>query len=139
MRISWRSVVISLAPAIFICSAASGAGGVVSSGPKPIFNTITNELPKTPTANVRVFVGTLDAGATTLWHKHLSPPFVYVESGSATWEFQGGRAPETRTTGQVMLEPANVAVRLANHGAAPVRVVMFSVTKPDEPFFVPAH
>jgi quercetin dioxygenase-like cupin family protein len=139
MPISWASLVIGLALAVVTWVATASADDVVSSPPTPVFKAITGDLPKTPTANVRVFVGTLDPGATTLWHMHLSPPVVYVDSGSATWEFQGGRAPETRTAGQVMLEPANVVVRLANHGVVPARVIMFSVTKPDEPFFVPAH
>jgi quercetin dioxygenase-like cupin family protein len=139
MRISWPLLVSGLAFTAFVCGEAARADDVISSPPKPVFNVVTGDLPKTPTANVRVFVGTLDPGDITLWHMHLSPPIVYVESGAATWEFQGGRASETRTAGEVMLEPANVAVRLANHGTVPVRVVMFSVTKPDEPFFVPAH
>lgn len=139
MQISWQSVVVGLALTAFAWAGTARADNAVSSPPTPVFSAVPGDLPKTPTAHVRVFVETLDPGAITLWHTHLSPPVVYVESGSATWEFKSGRAPETRTAGQVELESANVVVRLANHGTVPVRVVMFSVTKPDEPSFVPAH
>jgi quercetin dioxygenase-like cupin family protein len=115
------------------------AGAPVTQGPPMILNVVTNDMPKTPTARVRVFVGTLDPGDVTFWHVHDAPPIVYVQSGVGTWEFKDGRKAIVGRAGQAVVEPAHVGVRLANRGTTTVRVVMFSVTKPDDPFLRPAR
>ncbi len=134
-------------PAVLACAALVivGTGSVraasapVTQGPPMILNTVTSDMPKTPTARVRVFVGTLDPGDVTFWHVHDAPPIVYVQSGVGTWEFKDGRRAVVGRAGQAVVEPAHVGVRLANHGTTTVRVVMFSVTKPDDPFLHPAR
>lgn len=141
MSVKVRSLPLLLTP--IVCVVLLGAtpretSGVVSTPPQMILNETTSALPKTPTASVRVFVGTLSPGDVTFWHIHASPPIVYVESGAATWEFKGGRRAETRHVGQAMLEPANVAVRLVNRGATTVHVVMVSASAPGVPFMRPA-
>jgi len=137
-----RLIRVLLVSAVLL--AVPGAGSVaatapVTQGPPMILNVITNDMPKTPTARVRVFVGTLDPGDVTFWHVHDAPPTVYVQSGVGTWEFKDGRKAIVGRAGQAVVEPAHVGVRLANHGTTTVRVVMFSVTKPDDPFLRPAH
>jgi len=141
MNIKTRALL--LAPIVWIVvvggtTSPAGAPGVVSTPPQMILNETTPDLPKGPNANVRVFVGTLAPGDVTFWHVHASPPIVFIESGTATWEFRDGRPPETRQAGQAILEPANVPVRLANRGTTTVRVVMVSATKPGDPFMRPA-
>jgi quercetin dioxygenase-like cupin family protein len=127
---------ITLLGGAAVRGAASTA--VVSQPPQMILNAVTQDLPKTPSARVRVFVGTLAPRDVTFWHLHDSPPIVYVEHGTGTWEFKGGRPSETRHAGQAIVEPAHVAVRLANHGTTTVSVVMVTATEPDEPFMRPA-
>lgn len=105
----------------------------------PVLDTTTNELPKTPTADVHVRAGSLPPGSATAWHTHPSPPFVYVVSGTGTWEYKDGQPPEIRRTGQAIMEPANVVVRLVNRGTSPLRMVIFQVSKPGDPVIRPAN
>ncbi len=136
-----RTFLVLTAGTALVTGAAVRGGAstaVVSQPPQMILNQVTADLPKTPSARVRVFVGTLAPGDVTSWHVHDSSPIVYVEHGTGTWEFKGTRPPETRHAGQAIVEPAHVAVRLANHGTATVSVVMVTATAPDQPFMRPA-
>ncbi|HLI96469.1 MAG TPA: cupin domain-containing protein, partial [Candidatus Baltobacteraceae bacterium] len=82
--------------------------------------------------------GSLAPGAITIWHTHPFPPFVYIVSGSGTWEFKNGRPSEVRSTGQAIEEPANVVTRIVNGGKSPLNLVIFQVSKPGTPVLVPA-
>jgi hypothetical protein len=44
-----------------------------------------------------------------------------------------------KKAGEALLEPINVKVRAANHSGAPVKVVIFQVSDPEQPFMHVAH
>ncbi len=132
------AVLSGIALLTMIHADAAGSSKVVTTAAQPVLNVITSALPKTPSADVRVLTATLAPGYSTFWHTHPSPPFIYVESGTATWEYKGGRSPDTRHAGQAIMEPANVIMRIANRGTTSVSVVIFQVSKPGEPRILPA-
>jgi quercetin dioxygenase-like cupin family protein len=101
--------------------------------PPPVLNVTTDAMPKTPNADVWVLAATIAPGSASIWHTHPTPPFVYVASGTGTWEYRGGRARDVRHAGQAIMEPANVVMRIANHGTTTLNLVIFQVTKPGEP------
>lgn len=98
----------------------------------------TADMPRTPTVAVEVRKGTLAPRSTTIWHTHPSPPFVYIESGTGTWEFKDGRPSQTRSTGQAIEEPANVVTRIVNGGTSPLSLVIFQVSKPGDAVLISA-
>lgn len=106
---------------------------------QPVLSVTTDALPKTPNAEVRVLTAIIAPGSATIWHTHPTPPFIYVESGTAVWEYKGGRPPETRHAGQAIAEPPNVVMRIVNRGTATVNMVIFQATKPGEPRIVPVR
>jgi quercetin dioxygenase-like cupin family protein len=101
--------------------------------PPAVLNVTTDAMPKTPNADVWVLALTIPPGSASIWHTHPTPPFVYVESGTGTWEYRGGRPQDVRHAGQAIMEPANVVMRIANNGTTPLSLVIFQVTKPGEP------
>jgi quercetin dioxygenase-like cupin family protein len=120
--------------------AQSGPLPSVVATPQPgLLDVTTDDLPKTSPAAVEIRKGTLIAGAATIWHTHPSPIFVYVETGTGTWEYKDGRAPEKRSTGQAIEEPANAVTRIVNPGTSRLELVIFQVSKPGDPVLVPAR
>jgi quercetin dioxygenase-like cupin family protein len=120
-------------------SAHGNAPAVLTTPLPAILDATTAALPKTPTAAVEIRRGALAPGATTLWHTHPSPPFVYVESGTGVWEYRDGRPSETRHAGQAIEEPAGVVTRIANRGGTTLSLVIFQVSKPGDPVLIPAR
>lgn len=113
---------------------------VVVATPLPaVLDVTTGDLPKTPTVAVEIRKGALAPGAATIWHTHLSPPFVYVESGTGTWEYRDGRPSETRSAGQAIEEPANLVMRIVNRGTSSLNLVIFQVSKPGDAVLVHAR
>ena len=100
--------------------------------PAPILNVVTSDLPKTPTADVRVIAVTLAPGDSTHWHTHPTPPFVFVQSGTGIWEFRGGRSSEAHHGGEAVMEPVNVVTRIVNRGTTPLNLVVFQASRPGE-------
>jgi len=47
-----------------------------------VLTVITTSIPKSDTREVRILTATLPPGATSTWHTHPSPPFVYVIEGA---------------------------------------------------------
>ena len=111
----------------------------VAKTPLPAALDVTSgDLPKTATVAVEVRRGAIAPHASTIWHTHPSPPFVYVESGTGTWEFKDGRPSLTRNAGEAIEEPANVVTRIVNAGTGPLNLVIFQVSKPGDPVLMPA-
>ena len=50
--------------------------------PAAVLTVITTSIPKSDTREVRILTATLPQGATSTWHTHPSPPFVYVIEGA---------------------------------------------------------
>lgn len=133
---------LALAAAVVLLPAVGRTQGAQSKNivrkPLPaVLDVTTGDLPKTPTAAVEIRKGAVAAGGTTIWHTHPSPSFVYVESGAGTWEFRG-QPPQVRTAGQAIEELPNVVTRIVNHGATPLNLVIFQVSKPGQPVLTPA-
>lgn len=123
-----------------VVRAQDQAAPAVAKTPLPAALDVTSgDLPKTPTVAVEVRSGSLAPHAATIWHTHPSPPFVYVESGTGTWEFKDGRPSLTRSAGQAIEEPANVVTRIVNAGTAPLNLVIFQVSKPGDHVLIPAN
>ncbi|MFY9720150.1 MAG: cupin domain-containing protein [Candidatus Cybelea sp.] len=107
--------------------------------PQPgILDVTTGDLPKTSPVAVEIRKGTLAPSEATIWHTHPSPIFVYVENGTGSWEYRGGRPAETRTAGQAIEEPANAVTRIVNSGTSRLDLVIFQVSQPGAPVLVPA-
>jgi quercetin dioxygenase-like cupin family protein len=140
----FRSALAVVALTIAVTLVAARAKGdlspAVAATPLPaILDVTTGQLPKTPTVAVEIRKGTLAPGAATIWHTHPSPPFIYVESGTGTWEYRDGRPSETRSAGQAIEEPPNVVTRVLNGGTSPLNLVVFQVSKPGDAVLVPAR
>ena len=107
--------------------------------PQPgILDVVTGDLPNTSPVAVEIRKGRLAPGAATIWHTHLTPIFVYVESGTGMWEYKTGRAPQTRSAGEAIEEPANAITRIVNSGNSTLDLIIFQVSKPGAPVLVPA-
>lgn len=134
------SVALLVAAVLWIAARAqSGSLPPVVATPQPgILDVVTGDLPKTPVAAVEIRKGKLAVGAATIWHTHPTPIFVYVESGTGTWEYKAGRAPQTFGAGQAVEEPANVVTRIVNSGSSALDLVIFQVSKPGAPVLIPA-
>ena len=104
----------------------------IVTAPAPILNVVTSDLPKTPTADVRVIAVTFAPGGATHWHTHPTPLFVYVQSGTGIWEFRGGRRSEAHHAGEAVMEPVNVVTRIVNRGTTPLNLVVFQASRPGE-------
>lgn len=128
----------AIAFSIAIPADGNAPSNVITKPLQAVLNVTTTELPKTQSAEVQVRSGTLAPGSSTFWHSHPSPPFIFIESGTGTWEYRGDRPPDTRRAGQAIMEPANVVLRLVNRGATPLRIVIFQVSKPGDPVLRPA-
>jgi quercetin dioxygenase-like cupin family protein len=117
----------------------NGPPKVLSGPARSVLTVTTNALPTTSTAQVQIRSGVLAPGSSTAWHTHPSPPFVYVVSGTGTWEYRDGRGAQIRRSGEAIMEPANVTTRVVNRAPTPLSFVIFQVSKPGEPVIVPAR
>jgi quercetin dioxygenase-like cupin family protein len=104
----------------------------------PALKQVTTEYPKADKLETRVMTATLAPGSTSPWHTHASPVAVYVVEGTFTLEFDG-RDAIAKKAGEALLEPINVKVRAANRSDAPVKVVIFQVSEPQQPFMHVMH
>ena len=104
----------------------------------PALKQITTEYPKGEKLETRVMTATLVPGTTSPWHTHASPVAVYVVEGTFTLEFDG-RDAISKKAGEALLEPINVKVRAANRTNTLVKVVIFQVSEPDQPFMHVTH
>jgi quercetin dioxygenase-like cupin family protein len=62
-----------------------------------------------------------------------APGVGYVLEGTFTLEMEG-RAPVAVKAGQSLVEPPHVKMTGYNRGAEPMKVVIFYVSAPNEPF-----
>jgi len=105
----------------------------------PVLKQLSTEYPKADQLETRVMTATLQPGTASPWHTHAAPVTVYVLEGTFTLELEN-RAPITLKAGQALLEPINVKMRAANHDPVqPAKVVIFQVSRPEDPFLHPAH
>jgi len=105
----------------------------------PALKQITTEFPKADRLEARVLTATILPGTVSPWHTHAAPVAVYVIEGVFTLELEN-RDPVTLKAGQALLEPINVKMRAANRDAAqPAKVVIFQVSRPEDPFLHPSH
>ena len=89
-------------------------------GTPALLTVTTSSIPKSDTQEVRILTATLPPGATSTWHTHPSPPFVYVIEG-AMIEVNAGRA---------IAEPTGEVIRAVNRGTVPTKLVIFYVAPP---------
>ncbi len=136
--ISAVAVLAAVVPAIVVRAQGNPSPGVATTPVPAVLDVTTGDLPKAATVAVEIRKGAIAPGASTIWHTHPTPPFVYVESGTGRWEYKNGRAPDVRSDGQGIEEPANVVTRIVNTGSTPLTLVIFQVSRPGDPVLVPA-
>jgi quercetin dioxygenase-like cupin family protein len=114
---------------------ASAAQGMQP--PKTVLKQVADSIAKMPQHEVRVVTATLPAGVTGGWHKHSAPVYVYLSEGVATLELDDGTLHHFET-GEVVVEPADTAMRTVNRSATePAVFVTFQVSDPGQPFSEP--
>ena len=102
--------------------------------PKTVLKQVTDTIAKMPQHEIRVVTATLPAGVIGGWHKHAAPVYVYLSEGVATLELDGGTLHHFET-GEVVIEPADTAMRTVNRSATePAVFVTFQVSDPEQPF-----
>lgn len=103
----------------------------------PLHREVVAGMPTLESQEVRVLFATLQPGDRTPRHSHRHPVTVYVIEGEFTLEYDG--LPSVRAeAGEVIIEPAGVAMTGHNRGSVPARMAIFFVCAPDEPFADPA-
>ncbi|WP_207485761.1 cupin domain-containing protein [Arenibaculum pallidiluteum] len=102
----------------------------------PALKEVSKDFPTGGALEARVMTATLEPGTTSPWHTHSAPVAVYVVDGTFTLEMEDRTV--SLKSGQAMLEPVNVKMRAANRDTTPVRVVIFQVSPPEDPFLVPS-
>lgn len=95
-------------------------------------------MPTDDKQEIKVLTATLKPGDTTPFHTHAHPVTAYVLEGTFTLEMEG-RAPVIVKAGQSLVEPPNVKMTGYNRGAEPMKIVIFYVSGPNEPFLHLAH
>ena len=95
----------------------------------PLLSTTTTasgqpiEYPKTDKPEVSVLLVEIPPGAETGWHKHPSPCYAYILSGTVTVELEGGKS-YTFHAGQAFAETVNILHNGKNTGVDPVKIIM---------------
>jgi quercetin dioxygenase-like cupin family protein len=107
--------------------------------PKLLLKDVVAGMPKLDQQEIKVLAGTLPPGGTTPFHTHQYPVTAYVQEGTFTLELEG-RPPLVKKAGEAFTEPPNVKMTGYNRSATePLKVVIFYVSGPGEPFLHPAH
>lgn len=86
---------------------------------------------------VRVVRATIEPRTAASWHRHPSPVYLYVVSGSLTLEVEGQDA-RTISGGEAMAEPLGAEMRAVNEGDVPVEVVVFQISPGEQKFLEPS-
>ena len=88
--------------------------------------------PKGDKLEVRLATATIEPGAVGRWHTYPNHSVVYVVEGTVTVEFRD-REPRVYKAGEGFIEPINTALRGANTGQTPAKLVIFQLSPPDVP------
>ena len=136
-----KSLIVSaVLPAVLLAGMGAAVAQQETARPDPpVLKQVTGEFPKADQLEARVMTATVQPGTVSPWHTHTAPVTVYVLEGTFTLEVEN-RDPITVKAGQALLEPINVKMRAANRDPAQAtKVVIFQVSKPEDPFLHPAH
>ena len=95
-------------------------------------------MPKGDQQEIKVLSATLKPGDKTPFHTHQYPVIAYILEGTFTLEMEG-RPPLVKKAGEAFTEPPNVKMTGFNKGDVPMKVVIFYVSGPGEPFLHPVH
>ena len=107
--------------------------------PEILVKDIVAGMPKLDQQKIKVLAATIQPGGKTPFHTHQYPVTAYVLEGTFTLEMEG-RPPLVKKAGEAFTEPPNVKMTGYNRSAAePMKVVIFYVSGPGEPFLHPAH
>lgn len=144
-RFMWRNVQMFkrgsfwLAGALLLVGVIGNAQeqGVVR--PQVLMREIVAGMPKGEKQEVRVLNVTFQPGDRTLFHTHRHPVTVYVLEGVFTMEIEG-RETITVKAGEAKMMPLHANMTGYNRSSgAPLRLVAFYVSDPDEPFLDPVQ
>lgn len=102
----------------------------------PLHREVVRGMPIQPEQEIRVLFSTLLPGDVTPYHSHRFPVTVYMLEGTFMLELDG-RESLSITAGEVLVEPAGVAMTGFNKSNVPARMVLFYVCAPEAPFADP--
>ena len=106
--------------------------------PDLLVKEVVTGMPKVDQQEIKVLSATLKPGDKTPFHTHQYPVTAYILEGTFTLEMEG-RPPLVKKAGEAFTEPPNVKMTGYNRGTEPMKVVIFYVSGPGEPFLHPAH
>ena len=106
--------------------------------PDLLLKEVVTGMPTADKQEIKVLTAILKPGDKTPFHTHAYPVTAYVLEGTFTLEMEG-RAPITVKAGQSLVEPPNVKMTGYNRGTEPMKIVIFYVSGPNEPFLHLAH
>jgi quercetin dioxygenase-like cupin family protein len=102
----------------------------------PLHREVVPRMPVAEAQEIRVLHAVLLPGDVTPYHSHRHPVTVYMLEGVFTLELDG-MTPVDIETGQIFVEPAGVNMTGRNKGDVAVRMALFYVCDPGEPFADP--
>lgn len=103
----------------------------------PLHRQAVRSMPVAAEQEIRVLQAVLLPGDRTPRHTHRHPVTVFMLEGEFTLEFDGLPTAVVRA-GEVLVEPAGVAMTGGNRGDVAARMVLFYACAPGEPFADPA-
>jgi quercetin dioxygenase-like cupin family protein len=106
--------------------------------PSFLLQEVVAGMPKAEQQEIKVLTATFKPGDRTPFHTHQYPVTVYVLEGTFTLEMEG-RPTLVKKAGEAFTEPPNVKMTGYNRGNEQLRVVIFYVSGPGEPFLHLVH
>lgn len=123
----WAAALITCSPAV-----------AQEARPSFLVQEVLTGMPKADQQEIKVLTATFKPGDRTPFHTHQYPVTVYVLEGTFTLELEG-RPTLVKKAGEAFTEPPNVKMTGYNRGSETLRVVIFYVSGPGEPFLHLAH
>ena len=106
--------------------------------PNLLIKDVVAGMPKLDQQQITVLTATLKPGDKTPFHTHQYPVTAYILEGTFTLEMEG-RSPLVKKAGEAFTEPPNVKMTGYNRSQEPMKVVIFYVSGPGEPFLHPVQ
>lgn len=107
--------------------------------PRLLLQKSVEGMPRGDKQEIRVLTATIEPGGRTPFHTHRWPVTVHVLEGTFTLEVEG-QPPVTVNAGEAYVEPPNMRMTGFNRSTdRPMRVVIFYVSAPGEPFLDPVR
>jgi quercetin dioxygenase-like cupin family protein len=107
--------------------------------PQLLLSEIVQGMPKGERQEVRVLIASFRPGDQTMFHTHRFPVTVYVLEGAFTLEMEGREAVTVKADRAIVMPPQVRMTGYNRSSTKQLRLVIFSVSDPDNPFLDPTH